>query len=121
MIGRMNWHRTLPVFASILIILAVAVLRDRSKLLATLFATMPINMPLALWVLASGSDATSATLAEYARLFFISLIPGLIWLGVVYVALRGGWTLPGALLAGYAVWGAIIGALYALGVLSAPA
>ncbi len=121
MIGRMNWHRTLPVVASILIILAVAVLRDRSKLLATLFATMPINMPLALWVLASSSDATSTALAEYARLFFISLIPGLIWLGVVYVALRAGWTLPAALLAGYAVWGAIIGVLYALGVLATPA
>ena len=120
MIGRMNWQKILPVATSILVILAVAVLRDRSKVLATLFATMPINMPLALWVLASGSDATSSTLAEYARLFFISLIPGLIWLAVVYIALRGGWSLPGSLLAGYVVWGILIAGLYATGVLATP-
>ncbi|MCS7061257.1 MAG: hypothetical protein RMN25_08815 [Anaerolineae bacterium] len=116
----MNWQRTFPVVASILIILAVAVLRDRSKLLATLFATMPINMPLALWVLASGSEATGLQLAEYARGFFIALIPGLIWLGVVYLTLRLGWSLIGAVAAGYAVWGVMIAGLYALRILTIP-
>ena len=113
----MNWQKTFPVIISILIILLVAVLRDRSKTLATLFATMPINMPLALWVIASGGANDTADMSGYVRNFIIALVPGFIWLGMVYILLKVGWGLLGAILGGYAVWGIIIVALIRLKVL----
>jgi hypothetical protein len=114
----MNVQKALPVVTSILIILLVAYLRDRSKVLATIFATMPINMPLALWVLVSSGPEDTALLANYVRSFIIGLIPAFIWLGVVYVCLRLGWSLLGSIGAGYLVWAVLIAALLALGILS---
>jgi len=116
----MNLQKSLPVITSILIILAVAALRDRSKLLATIFATMPINMPLALWVLSGSGPDDPALMAGYARAFLISLMPSVIWLVVVYLGLRGGWSLPGAILSGYAVWGLLMAGLFGLGILAVP-
>jgi hypothetical protein len=117
---QINWQKTLPVIISIIIILIVAVLRDKSKTLATLFATMPINMPLALWVIASGSAEDAAVLSGYVRNFIIALVPGFIWLGVVYALLKIGWGLLSAIVGGYAVWGVIIAALILLKVLDIP-
>jgi hypothetical protein len=117
-IARMNVQKALPVVTSVIIILAVAFLRDRSKVLATIFATMPINMPLALWVLISDGAEDSALLANYVRSFIIGLIPAFIWLGVVYVCLRLGWNLLGSIGAGYLVWAVLIAILLALGVLT---
>jgi hypothetical protein len=114
----MNVQKALPVVTSVIIILAVAFLRDRSKVLATIFATMPINMPLALWVMISDGPEDSALLANYVRSFIIGLVPAFIWLGVVYVCLRLGWNLLGSIGAGYLVWVVLIASLLALGVLT---
>jgi hypothetical protein len=114
----MNLQKSLPVISSILIILVVALLRDRSKTLATIFATMPINMPLALWVLASGGPENSDALTTYVRSFIIGLVPAFIWLGLVYAGLKLGWGLLGAIAGGYAVWAVLIGGLFWLGILS---
>jgi hypothetical protein len=120
MMARMNLQKSLPVVTSIAIILVVAVLRDRSKTLATIFATMPINMPLALWVLVSAGPENGDVLATYVRSFIIGLVPAFVWLGVVYVGLKLGWTLLGAIAGGYVIWAILIGGLYGFGILSAP-
>ncbi len=116
----MSLQRALPVVVSILIILAVALLRDRSRTLAAILAVMPINIPLALWVIASGSDGDPKLLSDAIRSMFIGLLPGLVWLGVVLWAVRAGWPILPAIGAGYAVWLIFIAALFALGVLSLP-
>ena len=117
-IARMNVQKALPVVASIVIILVVAFLRDRSKTLATIFVTMPINMPLALWVLVSNGPEDSTVLANYVRSLVIGLVPAFIWLGIVYVCLRLGWSLLGSIGAGYAVWAVLMAGLWALGLLT---
>jgi hypothetical protein len=114
----MNWQKALPVITSVLIILVVAFLRDRSKTLATIFATMPINMPLALWVLVGSGPEDSAVSAEYVRALGVGLVPAFLWLGVVYFGLRFGWSLIGAICAGYAVWAVLMAGLWWLGLLN---
>lgn len=116
----MSLQRALPVVVSILIILAVAVLRDRSRTLAAILAVMPINIPLALWVIAGGSDGDPRVLSETIRSMFFGLLPGLVWLGVVLWAVRAGWAILPAIVAGYVVWLLLIAALFALGALSLP-
>ena len=44
----LDWQRTLPVIVSILIIIAIAILRQYSKMLAAVVAVMPVNVPLGL-------------------------------------------------------------------------
>ena len=116
----MNFQKLLPVATSIVIILIVAVLREKSRTLAAIFGTMPINMPLAMWLVFSTSD--SATSAETMSHFTGSLITGLftsvVWLLVVYVLLRLGYSLLVAILGGYAVWGVLIALAFWFGYLS---
>lgn len=116
----MSFQKSIPVVTSILIILIVAVLRDRSRAVAAVLATMPINIPLALWVVSSGADGNAVVMANFVRSVIISLIPSFIWLGVVFLALRGGWSLLVAIGVGYAVWAILIGGLFWLGVLKLP-
>jgi hypothetical protein len=116
----MNLQKYLPVVASILIIIAVAILRERSKVVATIFATMPVNMPLALWVLVNGGNDDSNVIAEYVRNFIIGLVPAFVWLFVVYGALKLGWSLLASIVSGYAVWALLIAGLFWVGILSAP-
>lgn len=113
----MNLQKTLPVITSVLIILVVALLRDRSKTLATIFATMPINMPLALWVLVSAGTDNPVVTAGYVRTLVVGLVPAFLWLGVVYLGLRLGWSLLGAIAAGYVLWVVLIASLWWFGLL----
>ena len=55
-----DWQRVLPVAVSIGIIIAVAVLRQYSKTFAAIAATMPINVPLALWIIYSGGGTAGS-------------------------------------------------------------
>jgi hypothetical protein len=116
----MNWQRTLPVLTSIALILVVAVLRDRSRTLAAILATMPINIPLALWVISSGSDNDPQVLSDTIRTMFIGLIPGFVWLGIVLWLTRLGWTIFPAMGVGYVAWALLIGGMFALGILTWP-
>ena len=111
-----NLHKALPVVTSIVIILVVAVVRDRSRTAAAILATMPINMVLALWIVVGTPDATQGTLVTFIQSLLVGLVPSFIWLVVVYVAVRVGWTLTPAILAGYVVWGGLTALAFSMGI-----
>lgn len=115
-----NWPKIIPVVTSIAVILLVAALRERSRALAAVLATMPINIPLALWVVSSGSNNDTQIMADFARSLLITLIPSWAWLLVVFVAIRAGWNLWLAIGAGYGVWAMLIAILFWLGILVWP-
>jgi hypothetical protein len=114
----MNWQRALPTVASIAIILLVTLLRERSRTAAAIIAVMPINVPLALWIVSGAAGATPEVLAQFTRGLFVALIPGLMWLAVAYFAFRAGWSLGIVLLSAYLVWGALLGVAFVFGWLS---
>lgn len=114
----MNLQKSLPVVASIVIILLVAVLRERSRTLSAIMATMPINMTLALWIVGSLPDITQPATTNFVRSLLVGMAPSLLWLVVVFVAVRSGWQLLHAVLSGYVVWGALTGIAFALGILT---
>lgn len=116
----MSIQKTLPILASIAIILLVAALRERSRAAAAVLATMPINIPLALWVVSSGSGGDTRVLAEFARSLIVSLIPSFVWVGVVFFAVRAGWGVLPAIGAGYGVWAVLMAGLFWLGMLQWP-
>ena len=88
--------------------------------MAAVLATMPINIPLALWVVSGGSGGDARVTADFVRSLLVSLIPSFIWLGVVLVAVRAGWGVLPAIGAGYGVWAMLIAGLFWLGALRWP-
>jgi hypothetical protein len=72
-------------------------------------ATMPINVPLALWVVYAGANGDRGTMAEFTGSMLIGIFPTVFFLVVVALAARAGWRLAPMLAAGYAVWGVCLG------------
>jgi len=109
-----DWNRVLPVLVSIAIIIAIAVLRNVNKQFAAIVATMPINIPLGLWIVYAGEGGGSARVLEFTQSVAINLIPTILFTVACYFALKAGWTLIPTILAGYAVWGVSLGITYLL-------
>ena len=100
-----DWQRVLPVLVSIGIIIAVAILRSYSKTIAAVAATMPINMPLGLWIVYSGAPADRAALSQFSEVLMISLPATFAFATVAWIASRAGWGLAPIIVAGYVGWG----------------
>ncbi|MFN8493647.1 MAG: hypothetical protein U0350_38960 [Caldilineaceae bacterium] len=114
----MSLARAMPVVISILIILTVAFLRERSRTLAVIFGTMPINLPLTLWITFGNATENVATVSTFVRSLIVGLVATFLWLAVVWLVVRTGWGLLPAVASGYAAWGVLIVVFIALGVLS---
>ena len=67
------WGRVLPVIVSIIIIITIALLREYSKTLAAIVSTMPINLPLGMWLVYGSS--TKAEMESFTRSLALNLIP----------------------------------------------
>ena len=109
-----TYRRIAPVLASIAVIIVIAVLRERSKALAAITATMPINVALALWIITVSDGTDQENVVSFVRSMVIGVTGTLIWLLTVWLAARAGWKLPRLLLVGYLAWGTVIGAVFAL-------
>jgi hypothetical protein len=116
----MSLQKSIPVITSIALILLVAVLRDRSRTWAAILATMPLNIPLAIWVIASGSENDPAIVGDTLHSIIIGMLAGVVWMAVVYGLVRAGWGVALAIGGGYVVWAVLIAALFWWGVLKWP-
>ena len=114
----MSFQKNLPSLTSIVIILVVAALRERSRTLAAILSTMPINMVLGLWIISGSENATATTTLNFVRSLLIGMGPTLIWLVVLYFALRAGWGTLTSVVTGYSVWGVLIATAFWLGIWS---
>jgi hypothetical protein len=108
-----TWNEVLPVFVSICIIIAVAVLKKYSDSFAAIAATMPINIPLGMWVFMSGRDNDNQALTDFTGALFINMMPTLLFIVTAWLILRNGGNLVPAIIAGYVVWAIGLALLYA--------
>ena len=104
------WQKVLPVIVSIIIIITIAVAREYSKTLAAIASTMPINIPLGMWIIASG-DGDKAVMQQFTGALFINIWPTIGFLLVVWLAARAGWGLVPMIAAGYVAWAIGLGAI----------
>lgn len=111
----MNIQKALPVLTSIALILLVAFLRERSRTLAVILTTMPINITLGLWVIFGAGDYNQQTATLYVRALLPALTATMVWILVVFVLLRLGVNLLPAVFGGYAVWAVLIFVFIQLG------
>ena len=100
--------RILPVIVSILIIIAVAFLRNQSRLLAAIIATMPINVPLALWVLSTADNFKQNDMQTVTQQMLVGIVPSMVFIVILYITARLGWSLVPMLLVSYMGWGVVL-------------
>jgi uncharacterized membrane protein (GlpM family) len=58
-------ERTVTVLLSVLIVILVAVVQERSRHLAAIIATMPLTAPLAMWIVFSSSRGDHRQTADF--------------------------------------------------------
>lgn len=114
-----TWRRIAPVLASIAVIIVLAVLRARSRVLAAVTATMPVTIALGLWIVYVAEDGDRTAVVTFARSMLLGLIATATWPLAVWLGARAGWGLPRLLLVGYLAWGITAGAILLLQSLSA--
>ena len=95
----------LPVLASIVIIILVAVIEKQSKLVAALTATMPIGATLALWIVYSSNQGDNAVMQKFSLSLLLGILPSIGFVVASVLAFRAGLKLGGTLLVGFTVWG----------------
>jgi hypothetical protein len=103
-----RWQPYIPVLISIGIIISVAILQKQSKVVAAITATMPINIPLALWIVYASVGGDRQAMADFSLGMLLGGIPTLGFLIVVWLAVRAGLKLEAVLLLGYGVWGVLL-------------
>jgi hypothetical protein len=107
----MKWQQHLPVLFSIGIIIAVAVLQRQSKVVAAIAATMPLNIPLALWIVYASAEGDRQAMADFSLGLLLGGVPTFAFLIAAWLAARAGLKLGLLLLVSYAVWGLVLLAL----------
>jgi hypothetical protein len=103
----MKIQEILPVILSVLVIILVAVLEKQSRLFAAITATMPLTVPLALWIVYSSSGGERAAVADFGLNLVLGLVATFAFAIAVWLAARTGMKLVPILLTGYGVWGAV--------------
>jgi TctA family transporter len=106
-----TWRQVGPVLLSILIIIVVAIVRSYSRTLAAITATMPVVVPLSLWIVWSSSRGDRATVQQYTGVLLSGIGGTVAFIVTLWLAARAGWRLGPMLGVGYLVWAVVVAGL----------
>lgn len=107
-------QQIIPVVVSIALIIVIAVLRSKSETLAAITATMPVTVPLSLWIVYAGSGGDRISVTTFTEGLFITMLANVFFVGAIWLASRANWRLVPMLVAGYGVWGVMLALLLVL-------
>ena len=94
----------LPVVLSVMVIVLVAIIERQSKTFAAITATMPLTIPLTLWIVYSSNNGDKLVMSSFAQNLFFSILPTVAFVIAIWLAARAGYKLLPLLGIGYAVW-----------------
>lgn len=106
------WQKILPVLISIGVIIIVALLREYSRTFAAIVATMPINVPLALWIVYAADGGDKVIMGQFTEALLINIWPSMAFLVIAWLAARAGWGLVPILAVSYLGWGMGLGIIF---------
>ena len=110
----MKWHEVVPIIISIVVIILVAVLEKQSKLVAAVTATMPLTIPLALWIVYASSQGERLAVERFTHSLLIGVVPTVSFTVAIWLAARAGLKLVPMLALGYSVWAGVLAVLVGL-------
>ncbi len=107
---RMNGigQQVTPVAISIGIILLIAVLRSYSTTVAAVTATMPLTIPLSLWIVYAAEGGDRAVTLRFTEAMVFGGAATLVSIFALWQAARAGWGLGGMLAACYTAWAVVL-------------
>lgn len=90
------------------LITAVVLISDRSKTIAGIVATAPINVPIVLWILWGKSNGDSAGLQSVAGSMLVGIVSTAFFLVICWYGFRQRWPFPAILIGGYIAWALVL-------------
>jgi len=84
-------ERAVTVLLSVLVVVLVAVVQERSRHLAAIIATMPLTAPLAMWIVFSASRGDQRQTADFVGSMVIGSVASLIFVLACWFGLRQEW------------------------------
>lgn len=106
--GTVIRDRLVPVALSVLVIVLVAIVQERSRALAAILATMPLTAPLAMWIVFSASGGDQRQTADFVRSMVVGFAASLIFVLACWFGLRQAWGFGMTLLVASVVWLAVV-------------
>ncbi|MFZ5916814.1 MAG: hypothetical protein ACOYZ7_07775 [Chloroflexota bacterium] len=100
----MNPQRILQLLISFGILSFIAFVSEKSRVLASVVAVMPLNITIALWFVSTQNSSDPSLPIDLARMMLIGLIPTALFLVATWFGFRQGWSPGRALIVGYGVW-----------------
>jgi len=101
----MKFQEYLPVAISVLVIILVAIVQKQSKLAAGVTATMPVTIPLALWIVYNSSKGNQAEVVQFTNGMINGIISTIAFVFAIWVGSRLGLKLGSLIGLGYIAWG----------------
>jgi hypothetical protein len=89
------------------LITAVALISDRSRTMAGILGTAPINIPIILWIIWSKSESTYADVELTSRSMLLGIVSTACFIAVCWYGFGRRWPFALTIMAGYIVWAAV--------------
>ena len=89
------------------LITAVALISDRSRAMAGILGTAPINIPIILWIIWSKSESGYADIQLTSRAMLLGIISTACFIAVCWYGFGRRWPFGLTMGAGYIVWAAV--------------
>jgi uncharacterized membrane protein (GlpM family) len=89
------------------LIAAVAVISDRSRVMAGILATAPINIPIILWILWGQSEGDYPNIEITAQSMLVGIVSTACFIAACWYGFHRRWPFALTLAAGYIVWAAV--------------
>ena len=84
-------ERAVTVALSVLIVILVAVVQERSRPLAAIIATMPLTAPLAMWIVFASSRGDQRQTADFVGTMVIGACASLVFVLACWFGFRQEW------------------------------
>jgi hypothetical protein len=97
-------EKVLPVVASVIIIVLVAIVQARSRELAAVLAVMPLTVPLAVWIVFSASGRDYQQTAHFVRSMIAGYLASVAFVVACWYGLRQQWPLPAVMVFAFGLW-----------------
>jgi uncharacterized membrane protein (GlpM family) len=97
-------ERAVTVLLSVLVVVVVAVVQERSRHLAAIIATMPLTAPLAMWIVFSASRGDQRQTADFVGSMVIGSVASLLFVLACWFSLRQEWGVLVTVVVAATVW-----------------
>jgi Na+/melibiose symporter-like transporter len=101
---RVSLAKVYQLLISMAVLTVMAIIGERHRDMAGLLAAMPLQIPLAIWIVYSNTGGSVEQTTEFARAAFFGIIPTSIFCLAVWLALGKGIRPPQVYLLAYAIW-----------------